>query len=169
MADRPRVERTNQALQLNGRATPVDTCLVLVQFVGVGGEAVVLHFTFQRPRCQPGNGLDHGGRTHFGQAVVQHAAGVLGADRCADLEQHRPGVQAGFHAHHGHAAFTIARFDGALDRRRTAPAWQQGGVTVDATQARDIQHHLRQDQAIGDHYHQVRLQRRQFCLSLGIA
>ena len=58
---------------------------------------------------------------------------------------------------------------GALDRRRTAPAWQQRGVAVDAAQARNIQHHLRQDQAVGDHHQQVGLERGQFGLGVGVA
>ena len=41
----------------------------------------------------------------------------------------------------------LARFDGALNRRRSTPAWQQGRVAVDAAQTRNIQHHLRQDHA----------------------
>ncbi|MNC49084.1 hypothetical protein D3C75_982340 [compost metagenome] len=100
---------------------------------------------------------------------MQRAAGISGADRGADLEQHRAGIQTGLHAHHGHAAFIVAGFDRTLDRRGTAPAWQQRGVAVDAAQARNIQHHLRQDQAIGDHHHQVRLEGRQFSLSVSIA
>ncbi len=36
-------------------------------------------------------------------------------------------------------------------------------------QARDIEYRLGQDQAIGDHHHQVRAQRRQLRLGLGIA
>ncbi|MNT49060.1 hypothetical protein D3C72_1858870 [compost metagenome] len=42
-------------------------------------------------------------------------------------------------------------------------------MAVDATQARNIQHHLRQDQAVGDHHHQVRLQCGQFSLSIFVA
>ncbi|MNP47046.1 hypothetical protein D3C76_1410830 [compost metagenome] len=86
VGDRPRVESPNQALQLNRRARPVDARLVLVQLVGVGGKAVVLHFTFQRSGGEAGNRLDHGRRAHFGQTVVQTATGVLGADRRDDFE-----------------------------------------------------------------------------------
>jgi hypothetical protein len=49
----------------------------------------------------------------------------------------------------------IARFDGAMDRRGAAPARQQGRVDVEAAQARQVQHPLRQDQAIGGHHHHV--------------
>ena len=37
-------------------------------------------------------------------------------------------------------------------------------MTVDAAQTRNIQHHLRQDQPVGDHHHQVGLQGGQFRL-----
>ena len=100
---------------------------------------------------------------------MQAAAGVVGTDGRADLEQHRPGIQASFHLHHGHPAFRVAGLDRPLDRRRTAPARQQRGVTVDAAEARNIQHHLRQDQAVGHHHQQVGLERCQFGLGGRVA
>ena len=47
MADRPWVEGAHQAFKLHGRAAPVDARFVFVQFVGVGGQAVVLHVALQ--------------------------------------------------------------------------------------------------------------------------
>ena len=41
-------------------------------------------------------------------------------------------------------------------------------MAVDAAEARDIQHCLGQDQPIGDHHQQIRLQRRQFGLGRGV-
>ena len=43
--------------------------------------------------------------------------------------------------------------DGALDRGRPAPARQQGGVDIDAAQARGGQDALGQQQPIGHHHH----------------
>ena len=134
--------------------------------MGVGREAVVLHLAHQRAGCQTGNGFDHRRRAQLGQTVMQAAAGVFTRDRGKGLEQHGAGVQTGLHAHHGHAAFAVARFNCPLDRRRTAPAWQQRSVAVDTAQTRNIEHGLRQDQAIGHDHHQIRLERGQFGLGL---
>ena len=100
---------------------------------------------------------------------MQAAAGVVGTDRRADLEQHWPCIQASFHLHHGDARFAIAGLDRPLDRRGPAPARQQRGVTVDAAEARNIQHHLRQNQTVGHHHQQVGLERRQFGLGGRVA
>ena len=118
---------------------------------------------------QAGDGFDHRFRAERGEPVVQAAAGVRGGNRRAHLEQHRAGVEPCFHLHHGDAALRVAGFHRALDRRGAAPARQQRGVAVDAAQARDIEYRLGQDQAIGDHHHQVRAQGRQLRLGLGIA
>ena len=164
MADRPGVEGTYQTLQLDGRTTPVEACFILVQLVCVVGQAVVLHLTREGASRQCVDGLNHGLRAQHGKAVMQAAAGVGGGNRRSHLEQHRAGIQSGFHLHYGDAAFTVTRLHGALDRRRAAPARQQRGMAVDAAQTRGVQHHLRQDQSIGHHNHQVRLQRGQFGL-----
>ncbi len=42
-------------------------------------------------------------------------------------------------------------------------------MAVDAAQAWNIQHHLRQDQAVGDHHHQIGREGSQFGLRLGVA
>jgi len=137
--------------------------------VRVGGQAVVLYLATQLAGSQLGHGFDHGLGAERGQTIMQAAASVLGSDGGGHLEQHGAGVQARFHLHHGDAAAGVAGLDGALDRRRAAPARQQRGVAVDAAQARSIQHHLWQDQAIGDHYHQVRRERGQFGLGGRVA
>jgi len=169
VADRPGVEGADQAFQLDGRATEVEARLILVQLVRVVGQRVVLHFAFQRAGRQTVDGLQHRLRAELSQAIMQAAAGVFRRDRRADLEQHRSGVQARFHLHHGDAGLEVASLYCALDRRRAAPARQQGGVAVDAAQARRVEHHLRQDQAVGDHHHQVRFERRQLGLGLFVA
>ena len=52
------------------------------------------------------------------------------------LQQHRPGIQTGFHLHQADAGLGVAGEHGTLDRRRTAPARQQRGMHVPATQPR---------------------------------
>ena len=155
MGQRPRIEGADQAVQFAGRTLPVNRRDLLVQLVGVGRQGVVLHFALQGSGSQTFDCLDYRRWAQFGQPVVQTAAGVFAADRGADLEQHRSGVQPGFHLHHGHAGFAVTRFDRALNRRRAAPARQQRGMAVDAAQAGNIQYRLRQDQTVGHHYQQI--------------
>jgi hypothetical protein len=142
-----------------GVLRPVQPGFGLVQLVRVG------HALF---RLRPRDRLDAGAqqaqavgqhlRAQLGQLVVQLAAGIGGGDRQLLVQQHRAGVQAGLHLHQAHAGFGVAGLDRTLDRRRAAPARQQRGMHVPATLGRDGQHGLRQDQAVGHHHHQVRLQ-----------
>ena len=59
------------------------------------------------------------------------------------------GIEPGIHLHDHHAGFAIACHDGTLDRSSPAPARQQRGMAVIATEARCIQNGLRQQQTIG--------------------
>ncbi len=103
-----------------------------------------------------------------GQAVVQVAARGAGRDRGAHFVQHGAGIQARIHLHDGDARGAIARFDGALNGRRAAPAGKQRGVYVDAAQARRIQHCLGEQQPVGHHDHHIGVQGRQLGLGLGV-
>ena len=86
---------------------------------------------------------------------MQRGGGVLLCDRqCLD-QQHVAGIEADVHLHDRDAGLRITRFDGAVNRRGSAPARQQAGVNVQATQTRPIEHPLRQDQAVGRHHHAV--------------
>jgi hypothetical protein len=58
--------------------------------------------------------------------------------------------------HEGDAGLRITRLDGPMDGGGAAPARQEGGVDVDAAQARHVEHRLRQDQAVGGHHHDIR-------------
>jgi hypothetical protein len=49
----------------------------------------------------------------------------------------------------------ITRFNGALYRRGTAPARQQRRMHIDATQTRNVEHRLRQQQTVSDNYHHI--------------
>ena len=92
----------------------------------------------------------------FRQPIVQSRSAVA-----ADVErrdfQHGPGVEAGVHLHDGDAGLRVASFDGTVNRRRTAPAWQQACMDVQATQPGHVEHPLRQDQAVGGDHHDVGL------------
>ena len=82
--------------------------------------------------------------------------------------QHRARIQTCVHLHQGDPRLGITGQDRPLDRRRPAPARQQGGVEVNATAGRDIQHGLRQDQAIGRDDHRLGRNRPQMRLRLHI-
>ncbi len=85
---------------------------------------------------------------------MQQAGGVVEGDGLALGQQHVAGVQARVHLHDGDARLGIAGLDRAMDGRGAAPARQQRAVDVQAAQARQVQHPLRQDQSIGrDHQH----------------
>ena len=81
---------------------------------------------------------------------MQRTAGFTGRDRRASFEKDRTRVETCFHLHQIHAAFAVAGEDRALDRRRAAPARQQRGVHVPATQARQCEHAARKNQSVGD-------------------
>jgi hypothetical protein len=86
---------------------------------------------------------------------VQAAGAVLRVDGDGAGQQHGTGVETGFHAHDGDAGLRVAGLDRAMDRRRAAPARQQRGMDVDAAAAREVEHGLRQDQAVGRHHHEL--------------
>jgi hypothetical protein len=60
------------------------------------------------------------------------SSGAMGS---AFHEQHVAGVQPSVHLHDGDAGLSVARLDGAVDRRGPAPARQQRGVDVQAALA----------------------------------
>ncbi|MCW0417171.1 hypothetical protein NB689_002925 [Xanthomonas sacchari] len=92
---------------------------------------------------------------------MQLPAGLVGTDRGPLRQQHRAGIQARFHLHQAHPGLAVAGLDRALDRRGAAPTRQQRGMHVPAAMGRDRQHRLGQDQPVGHHHDQVRLQRAQ--------
>ena len=127
---------------------------MLVDLVGVGHAACWLRCGGQPPAGGQLQRLDDQAPAQRGQLVVQGASGGGWADGQSLHQQHVAGVQAGVHLHDGHAGFGIARFDGAVDGRGTAPARQHGGVDVETSEPGQRQHPLRQDQTVGgDHHH----------------
>ena len=156
---RPRIEGADLVRQRRRRLRPVELRLVLVQLVRVG-RAVLRLRTRQRhdAGAQQAQAVVQHLRAEIGQAVVQLAAGVVFADDERLRQQHRAGVETFLHLHQAHAGVGVAGLDRTLDRRRAAPARQHRGVDVPAAVFRDIENALRQDQAVGDHDHQIRLQ-----------
>jgi len=129
--------------------------------VRVGGQALILDLWRQ---ALPADGIQVVSqqlRTHAGQPVMQARTGILRPDRAAGTGQDRPGIQTGFHLHETDPGLGITGQDSALDGGCPAPARQQGGVHIDASEARSGEEGCRQDQSIGHDHHQVRLMSRQ--------
>jgi len=167
---RPRVVGADGPDHVGGGQRPVDESLFLDQLGGVGGLAVVLRlrrqgFTvFQRVHH-----VQQGVTAEQRQPVVQAGRGVVTGNGTGEFVQHVAGIKSGVHLHDGDAGFPVAGENGALDGRGSSPARQQRTVHVDATETGNVQHRLRQDQAVSGHHHQVGLQRRQLGLGAGVA
>ena len=73
--------------------------------------------------------------------------------------QNRPGIEPGLHQHGADAGDAVAGGDGALDRRRAAPSWQQRGMAIDTAETRHCQNRWRQDQPIGDNDEDIGFER----------
>mgnify|MGYP000190324083 CR=1 FL=1 len=144
-----RVESAHAAFDLLGAFVPVNGGLALVDLVRVVHALGALRRGAQAARRHRPQGIDDQPRAQPRQRIVQRGRGVVRPDGQARLKQHIPGIEALVHLHDRDAGFHVTRFDGALDRRRTAPARQQRGVDVQAAQAGRHEHPARQDQAIG--------------------
>jgi len=86
---------------------------------------------------------------------VQICGGIVQSYRMAAFEQHRAGVETLIELHDGYAGFGIAREDGALDRRRAAPAREQRAMDVHAAETRNRQNPAWQDETVGHHYQDI--------------
>ena len=67
------------------------------------------------------------------------------------------GIDAGSEFHRADTGLCVAGNDGSVDRGRPAPAWQQRGVHVHATQWRAVEQRLTDDVTEGDNDHHIRL------------
>ncbi len=148
-----RIEGTDMTIQILRTLRPVDKRLRLAKLRCVGDPLRGLRDG--RPR-QSGQRLDHQSRAEAGQTVVQRCARVARLDRASAPKQHRPGIETRLHPHDADTGLAIAGEQRALDRCRPAPAWQQRGMDIDAAKARNVEHGLRQDEAVGGDHHDVR-------------
>jgi len=73
------------------------------------------------------------------------------------LQENRSRIQPVVHLHDRDSSLAVAGEDRALDRCRTAPARQQGGVNVERTARCDVEQRLRQDQAVSGDYEHLRV------------
>ena len=145
--------------QLARRPRPVDAGFRRGNLLGIGDAVFGLGHGFQRVPFQGGQGA----RPHQGpglhRLVMQAGCCVGVCDTHGFRQQDRPGVQARLHLLDLDARHLIPGHDGPLDRRRPAPARQEGGVQVETAQPRRIERLLRQDLAVSDHGSEIEVQR----------
>jgi hypothetical protein len=147
------IEGADLARQDRRRLVPVEPGLGLVDLFGIGDAVAGLCHgdkLIEARQC-----FDHQFSAQRRKAVVQAAGAVLRVDGDGAGQQHGTGIETGFHAHDGDAGLRVSSLDGAMDRRRAAPARQQRGVDVDAAAARQVEHGLRQDEAVSGHHHEL--------------
>ncbi len=147
---------------------PINHALGFGQRLGHRRQAVILGLGRDRA-CQPGRQRGAQQRSALlSQAIHQRPARLAGRDRQLCLAQNRPGVHARIHQHDCRAGFHVAGEQRAGHRGRAAVARQEGRVHIEAPVARQIEHGLRQDQAIRGHRDHIRLQRGQRGQRIGL-
>ena len=90
---------------------------------------------------------------------MKRASRFAPPDRRRPEQQDVAGIEPLGHIHHRHAARLIARLDGRLDRRGSAPAREERGVQIQAGHPRGLEHGLRQYLAVSHDDNHVRPQR----------
>ena len=140
------------------RAREVDRRFALVDLGGIGHAGGRLRHASQPAVLDLGQRAHHQACTALRKHIVELAGGHVRPDRHALLEADRPGVEALVHPHHRRRRLGVAGHDGALDRRRAAPAGQGRRVQVQAAFARRVENRLRQDEAIGNDHGDIGVQ-----------
>ena len=102
---------------------------------------------------------------------MQLPGGFARSDGGEGFEKHGASIETRFHLHDRHAGFRVTSQNRAMNRRSAAPSRQERAVNIEAAKARNfarnIQHHLRQDQSVRSDHHHVRRKRGQFGNRLG--
>ena len=122
--------------------------LALLDLRGVGDLLLVLLRPLGSVALDVHEGSEQGVRAQVGQ-LIGKLGGAFAVDDGGAAHAVGTCVQALLHAHDAHARLLVARQDGSLDGRGAAPARQQRRVHVEAAEARDVEHLLRQDGAVG--------------------
>ena len=130
-------------MHLLGRPRPVDARLVVLELRRVGRKLAILLHAVERALTERREHFHHEFRTETRQRVVQLARRHVGADGKALHKANRTFVEPFRYAHDRDAGLRIARHDGAVDGRRTAPARQQGGVNIENAAAGAVQNQFR--------------------------
>jgi hypothetical protein len=147
------VESANTPRQHRGGQRPIDQRFLLVDLGGVSEAVFCLRDDSQVWQLR--QGLHNAFGAQVGQLVMQAGTGFIFRQSQGLTPPHGAGVQAFFHLHDAYAALRVAGFDGALNRRGTAPARQQRSMDIQATQGRAVQRPRGKQQTIGHHHHGV--------------
>ena len=128
---------------------------------GVGGEGSVLGDGPQAAIEVGRQGLQEQVRALVGEEGCEGAGGAVIGDGDGAGDDDGAGIEPFIHAHDGDAGGGIAGENGGGDGGCAPPAWEQGGVDVDAAVLWQRQHGGRQNLAVGGDDDEVRLERGQ--------
>ena len=153
---RPGLESLHLARNLRRRQTPINRALGFGQRFGHCRQTVILGLGRDRA-SQPGRQRCAQQLSALrSQAIHQRPALLSGRDRQLRVAQNWAGVHARIHQHDRRTGFRIARQQRAGHRGCAAVARQEGRVHVEAAVRRQIEHSLRQNQAIPVSYTHLR-------------
>ena len=101
--------------------------------------------------------FDHAGSTDTGQLAGELVGGLAGNRHaaCSDVVSC---VKGKLDFHRANTRVLVAFQDGALDGSGAAPTRQKRRMHVVGAQARNIEHRLRQEHAVGGHDYSIRLE-----------
>ena len=148
----PGIERPDQAVERVGGPGPVEPAVPLAELGRTGRSGLVLGPGRGPPRGERVQELgQHGGREPREFRFQARRGRPLRHGKAA-LGQNGAGIETLVHEHRRGAGPGVAGQDGVRHRGGAAPAGQQGGMEIDAAQARGGEHGSRQQRAIrGDH------------------
>ena len=141
-----------------GGQGPVDASIVLRDFWRIGGQRFVLLRGGEFAGKNPPQVCDERFTAKCGETVMQLTGRFVGADRHLRDVKHRTAIETRGHRHQADPCRCITGQNGSLDRRGATPARQSRRVHVHTAVRRNVEHILRQDQAVGRDDKEVGLQ-----------
>ena len=145
---------------------PIDTGLGLAHPALIGRAAFVLRRFGRAARHDQISGLHQRFHSEREDLVeIERAGSLVGSDRHAFLQDHRPFVETGGRAEDRQSGLAASADDRPWDRRRPAMQWQQRGVELDHSVFRNGAELRRREQQDIGHYTEigVELGERLFC------
>ena len=161
---RPGLQGTHLTVQLDSRSRPVHPGLRLLELVRIGGALCGLRRRGQTPRKHRRQFPEQEISGKLRETIVQRNPGRVHFDRRLGPGQDRARIQSPLHLHQADPRLPIAGQQRPLHRCGTAPARQQRGVQVDRPQARGRQNGWGQNKPVGNHHHEIQIERAQMVL-----
>ena len=144
----PGVHGADLAFDLGGGLVPEDRTIFAAEFGGVIGLGLVLGEAGSLVGEERGEGIGEGEGGEVGEAIVEGAGGFASADGEGELGEDIAGIEAFGHIHDGDACSGIIGEDGGLDGGGAAPAWEEGGVKIEAGEGGEGEDFLGEDLAV---------------------